>query len=238
MKLTIIIPVFNEEKTIIPILKEIYAVVFPGVTKEVVIVNDASTDTTDKKIRMFLKKHKTFRYVTHEKNQGKGAAVRTGIAHASGDYIIIQDADLEYNPKDINKLLDGLKTTGAKIIYGTRLNHSPDFKKEQRTFRFFLHYLGNRGLSLITSMLYGQYLTDMETCYKLIPRKIIIDIPLHARGFEIEPEITAKILKRGYKVAEISISTNPRGYEEGKKLNTFKDGYKALYTLLRYRFIE
>jgi glycosyltransferase involved in cell wall biosynthesis len=236
MKLTIIIPVFNEEKTISAILKRVAMVTFPHVSKEVIIINDASTDKTDSLTRSFLKKHKNFRYFSHEKNQGKGSAVRTGITKATGDYIIIQDADLEYDPKDIGILLHEVQYNHAEVVYGTRLKRKPDFTRDERTTRFFLHYIGNRGLSLITSLLYGQFLTDMETCYKLIPRNVIKNMPIHARGFEIEPELTAKLLKKGLKITEVPISTNPRGYEEGKKLNTIRDGYKALVTLITYRF--
>lgn len=238
MKLSIIIPVFNEERTILPILRRVASVKLPQVTKEVIIVNDASTDNTDSKLRSIVKNNPTWKYITHTTNQGKGAAVRSGIKKARGEYIIIQDADLEYHPKEMIKLLHKLSDGESSIVYGSRIDRLPNFKKEQRTVRFFLHYLGNRGLSLITSLLYGQYITDMETCYKLIPRHILSDIPLNARGFEIEPEITAKLLKRGYTIHEVSISTNPRGYEEGKKLNTVKDGYKALLTLLKYRFTD
>lgn len=236
MKLSIIIPVYNEEKTILPILKRVEEVKFPGVTKELIVVNDASKDNTDTLIR--AKKSTSFRYFSHTENQGKGAAVRTGIKHATGNYIIIQDADLEYDPKDIKILLREVQHNQAQIVYGSRLKRKPNFKRDERTIRFFIHYIGNRCLSFITSLLYGQYLTDMETCYKLIPKNVIKNIPLHARGFEIEPEITAKLLKRGYTIREVSISTNPRGYEEGKKLNTVKDGYKALLTLLKYRFTD
>lgn len=238
MKLTIIIPVFNEEKTVEEIVKRVSLVRFDKVTKEIIIVNDASTDTTDKKIKKIIQKNKQLQYYSHSKNQGKGAAVKTGISYATGDYIIIQDADLEYNPKDIADLLFALKKKQGDIVYGTRLNHLPDFRGEQRTVRFFLHYLGNRGLSLLTSILYGQYLTDMETCYKLFPKKAVKNMKIHARGFELEPELTAKFLKRGFTIVEVPISTNPRSYEEGKKLNTVTDGWKALKTLIKYRFVE
>ena len=238
MKLSIIIPAFNEERTILTILKRIANVRLQSVTKEIIIVNDASTDTTDEKIRRFLRSFPSWKYVIHKVNQGKGAAVRTGIKKARGEYIIIQDADLEYHPKEMKKLLRKLAESDAQVVYGSRIDRLPNFKQEQRTIRFFVHYLGNRGLSLITSILYGQYITDMETCYKLIPRRIIVDIPLNAKGFEIEPEITAKLMKRGHKIIETSITAVPRGYEEGKKLHTLKDGYKALRALIKYRFSE
>ena len=126
----------------------------------------------------------------------------------------------------------------SKVVYGTRLNRLPSFSREERTPQFLLHYLGNKFLSLLTSILYGQWITDMETCYKLFPRKAVENMKLNARGFEFEPEITAKLLKKGYKILEIPISTKPRGYDEGKKLNTFRDGTIALWSLLKYRFVD
>ncbi|MBU4017004.1 glycosyltransferase family 2 protein, partial [Patescibacteria group bacterium] len=167
---------------------------------------------------------------------GKGAAIRTAIKASTGEYIIIQDADLEYDPRDYEKLLRPIIQKKAKVVYGTRLNRLPDFLKDERTARFFIHYLGNKILSFITSILYGQWITDMETCYKIFPKKAVNDMRLNAKGFEFEPEITAKLLKKGYNIHEIPISTIPRGYDEGKKLNTIKDGLKALVTLIKYRF--
>ena len=169
---------------------------------------------------------------------GKGAAVRNGIKSATGDYIIIQDADLEYNPKDIEKLVRPVQDGIAQVVYGTRLKRMPNFSKDERTPHFLLHYMGNKFLSLLTSMLYGQWITDMETCYKLFAMTAVKEMKLNARGFEFEPENTAKLLKKGYKIYEIPISTSPRGYDEGKKLSTFKDGFIALWSLLKYRFIN
>ena len=164
--------------------------------------------------------------------------MRTGIKNATGEYIVIQDADLEYNPEDIKKLLVPIQKGEADVVYGTRLNRLPDFNRDERTPQFFLHYVGNKILSLLTSILYFHWITDMECCYKLFPRKAMKGTVLNAKGFEFEPEITAKLLKKGYKMIEIPISTNPRGYGEGKKLNSLKEGPKALWTLLKYRFIE
>ena len=238
MKLSIIIPVFNEEKTISEILKRVSETKISGVEKQIIVINDGSTDSTASKIHNFLVKHPDIKIINHTKNQGKGAAVRTGIKNATGDYIIIQDADLEYSPKDIEKLIKPVLNGTSKVVYGTRLKRLPSFSKEERTPQFLLHYVGNKFLSLLTSILYGQWITDMETCYKLFPRKAVEDMKLNARGFEFEPEITAKLLKKGYKILEIPISTKPRGYDEGKKLNTFRDGFIALWTLLKYRFVE
>ena len=238
MRLSIIIPVFNEEKTISEILKRVNEVEIPGVKKQIIVVNDGSTDSTESAIQNLKLKIQNLKYIRHQKNQGKGAAVRTGIANATGDYIIIQDADLEYDPKDIEKLIKPVLGGTSKIVYGTRLKRLPSFSKEERTLQFLLHYMGNKFLSLLTSILYGQWITDMETCYKLFPRKAVERMKLNARGFEFEPEITAKLLRRGYKILEIPITTAPRGHDEGKKLNTFRDGTIALFTLLKCRFID
>jgi len=229
MKLSIIIPVFNEEKTILEILKRVINVEIPNIDKEIVVVNDGSTDGTASVIS-------NIKIINHKENQGKGAAVRTGINNSSGDYILIQDADLEYNPKDIPLLLEPILQGKAIVVYGTRLKRLPNFIKDERTPQFLLHYIGNKCLSLLTSVLYGQWITDMETCYKLFPKKAALDLHLRSRGFDFEPEITAKLLKKGYKILEVPISTIPRGYNEGKKLNTFRDGFVALWTLLKYRF--
>ena len=233
MKLSIIVPVFNEEKTILQILERLKKADIP-VEHEVIVVDDGSTDSTREK----LKKVKGPKIILHEKNQGKGAAVKTGIKNATGDYIIIQDADLEYNPNQIKDLLKPILINKTEVVYGTRLDRAPHLKKEEAKHLFIIHYFGNRFLSLVTSLLYGQWLTDMETCYKLFPKKAISSIRLNARGFEFEPEVTAKLLKQGYKIKEVSITANPRGYDEGKKLNTVKDGTIALWTLIKYRFVN
>ncbi|QQG41090.1 MAG: glycosyltransferase family 2 protein [Candidatus Levyibacteriota bacterium] len=236
MKLSIIIPVFNEEKTITQVLEKVVLLKLPGVEKEIIVVDDGSTDSSKFKIQNL--KFMEIKFFSHEKNQGKGAAVKTGIKNATGDYIIIQDADLEYNPKDIQKLMEPILNGKAKVVYGTRLKRLPNFSKDEKKLRFFVHYLGNKFLSLLTSILYRQWITDMETGYKLIPRGVLQKITLHARSFDFEPEITAKILKNHIKILEIPISTNPRGYDQGKKLNTVKDGIFAFMTLLKYRFFE
>ncbi len=238
IKLSIIVPVYNEEKTITQVIKKVFAVKLPVVSKEIIIVNDGSTDNTAKFLTKIKSTKANFKIIHHKRNMGKGAAVRTGIKRAKGNYIIIQDADLEYDPQDIKKLLELVILGEAKVIYGTRLNRMPDFAKDERTPRFFIHYVGNKTLSLITSVFFGNWLTDMECCYKLFPKDALKDITLHARGFELEPEITAKLLKQGHKIREVPISTNPRSYEEGKKLNTVRDGIKAIWTLVKYRFIN
>lgn len=234
MKLSIIIPVYNEEKTIIEVIDRVLDADIPDVEKEIIVVDDGSTDSTREK----LKNLKTVKIVLHKKNQGKGTAVKTGIKNATGDYIIIQDADLEYHPKFIKDLVGEIKKGSVEVVYGTRLNRMPHLKKEEKHHLFILHYFGNRFLSLATSILYGQWITDMETGYKLFSKKAVEKITLNAKGFEFEPEITSKLLKQGYRIKEIPINVIPRGYEEGKKLNTIKDGTKALWYLLKYRFVN
>ena len=231
MKLSIIIPVFNEEKTVPELLKRVEQLKIDGVDKEVIVVDDGSTDATASEI-------KNCKFFFHKKNLGKGAAVSTGIKNAKGDYIIIQDADLEYDPLQVRDLIKPIQEGKAKVVYGTRLNRPPNLKRDEKNILFLLHYFGNRFLSLITSILYGQWITDMETCYKLFPRRALKNIKLNSKRFDFEPEITAKLLKKGYKILEIPITTKPRGYDEGKKLNAIKDGSIALWTLLKYRFID
>lgn len=238
MKLSIIIPVYNEEKTIAEVLRRIDHVKLPGYVKEIIIVDDGSTDKTVSVILNLKSRIKSIIFIEHKKNLGKGMAVRSGLMRATGNYIIIQDADLEYDPKEIPALLNAIKKNNAEVIYGTRLNRLPNLRRDERTPQFLLQYLGNRGLSFLTSILYGQWITDMETGYKLFSRKSIEGIKLYSRSFDFEPEITAKLLKKGYKIMEIPISTNPRGYKEGKKLNTLKDGPIALWTLLKYKLID
>lgn len=236
MKLSIIIPVFNEENTILEVIKRLLNTKFLKVDREIIVVDDGSTDSTREKLKKI--KSKEIKIIYHKKNLGKGAAVKTGIKNATGDYIIIQDADLEYHPKYINNLLELIFKKHADVVYGTRLNRMPHLRKEEKKHLFILHYFGNRFLSLITSILYGQWITDMETCYKLFPKKAVENIKLNAKGFEFEPEITSKLLKQGYKIKEVSITANPRGYDEGKKLNTLRDGSKALWYLFKYRFVD
>ncbi len=236
MKLSILIPVYNEEKTIERLLKKVNDISILDVEKEIIVIDDGSTDRTSKLIEKLHKEGKII-LIKHDRNQGKGAAIRSGLNHATGDYTIIQDADLEYDPADIASLLTPIIEKKTEVVYGTRLKRLPNFKRDERTIRFFIHYIGNKMLSIITSVFYGQWITDMETGYKLIPTKVMKTLKLNSTGFEMEPEITAKLLKKRYRIYEVSISTNPRGYKEGKKLNTVKDGFRALWALIKYRFI-
>src|SRR6266702_311065 len=193
MKLSIIIPVYNEEKTVARVLQRVEKVTFPNVQKEIIVINDGSTDNSKKEIEEL--KLKDIKFFSLAKNSGKGAAVRAGLEKATGDYVIIQDADLEYDPQDIAKLLKPIQEGKAKVVYGTRLKRLPNLTRDERTGQFLLHYIGNKFLSLVTSLLYSSWVTDMESLYKLFPKKELDGITLHARGFELEPEITAKLLK-------------------------------------------
>ncbi len=238
MTLSILIPAYNEEKTIAKVLKAVDTLDLQDVKKEIIVIDDGSSDKTHSIISKFIAKSSDYKIVNHQNNRGKGAAIRSGVAHAKGTYIVIQDADLEYHPEDLKSLLIKIPKGKKVVIYGTRLKRLPNFMRDERTLRFFIHYIGNKGLSLLTSVLYGQWVTDMETGYKMFPRELFLNLSIKAKGFEFEPEITAKILKKGYKIVEVPISTNPRGYQEGKKLNTIRDGFRALWALLWYRFAD
>lgn len=237
-KVSIVIPAFNEDKTIGVVLDRLHKLKISGFEKEIIVVDDGSTDKTAEIVKEKASKIKEITFVKQKVNGGKGSAVQTGLKKATGDILMIQDADLEYDPNDIPRLIDPIVKKKTKVVYGTRLRRLPNFKKEERTFRFLMHYLGNRWLSLITTILYGSVVTDMETCYKLFAKEAFDGIKLKSRTFDMEPEITAKFLKKGLKIYEIDITTQPRGYEEGKKLNTIRDGVKALWTLLKFRFTD
>jgi dolichol-phosphate mannosyltransferase len=230
MKLSVIIPVYNEEKTVAKIVKQVLAEKTP---KEVIIVDDGSTDQT----REIIKKLKDNRIkkLFHAKNSGKGAAIRTGIKNAIGEILLIQDADLEYDPKYYQELLRPIALGQSKVVYGTRLKTLPFRLWGQDKTPFPLHYLVNRFLSALTNLLYGSNLTDMETCYKMISKDIYQKLNLISNRFEIEPEITAKILKMGYSILEVPITTKPRSYQEGKKIKA-KDAFIAVWTLFKHRF--
>ena len=226
MNLSVIIPVFNEIKTIVEIVQRVQAT---GRVFEILIVDDGSIDGT-RDILPTLESD-SVRVVLHERNQGKGAAVRTGIQNARGDVLLIQDADLEYDPRDYPALLKPLEEGLADIVYGSR------FMGGARRSTMFWHMVANKLLTLMTNILYNNILTDMETGYKVFRREKVIDIPLHARGFEFEPEFTAKILKRKLRIFEVPITFNPRDYTEGKKIK-LKDAFVAVWTLLKYRFVD
>lgn len=243
MKLSVIIPVFNEEKTILEILKKVGEVKLSNnLTKEIIVVDDGSTDSSKFKVLALRsgQNSKLFRKVkliTHKTNLGKGAAARTGIKNSTGDLIIIQDADLEYDPNDYIKLMDPILKNKAQVVYGTRLKNYPlNMWGENKTV-LPVHLIANRFLTFLTNLLFGANLTDMETCYKLFNANILKNIKLEARGFDFEPEVTAKILKQGIKITEVSIKTKPRGYNQGKKIGWI-DGLIAIWTLIKYRFVD
>ncbi len=226
-KLSVVVPVFNERNTLVEILRRMRAVELPdGLECEIIVVDDGSDDGT----RDVLKQlgDSTVRVVMHDVNRGKGAAVRTGLRHSNGEYVLVQDADLEYDPEDWPRLLAPVLRGRARVVYGSR------FTGERRNM-LFLHWIGNRFLSLTTNILYNTTLSDMETCYKLIDRRLLEEMALRANAFDIEPEITAKILKRGIRIYEVPISYAGREFEEGKKI-TWRDGFAALWTLVKYRF--
>lgn len=238
MTLSIIIPVYNEERTIYELLSSIVKLKIKKVRKEIIIIDDCSSDDTSSIIKNFLKLNNNIKYLKHKKNMGKGAAVRSGIKVSTGDYILIQDADLEYNPENIESLLMPIVSKKSEIVYGTRLKRLPNFFKDERTVRFFIHYAGNKLISLMTSLLFFQWITDVETGYKIFRRIIIKDLKLVSNGFEFEVEITAKLLKNGYKIVEIPIKTYPRDYSQGKKLQTVRDGLLAVYSLIRFKLSD
>ncbi len=226
-KLSVIVPVYNERNTVAEIVRQMRAVELP-LDREVVIVDDGSTDGTRDILKQLA--DSTVRVVLHPANHGKGAAVRTGLAQVTGDLVLIQDADLEYDPEDWPKLLAPALKGRAQVVYGSR------FTGERRNM-LFLHWVGNRLLSLCTNVLYNTTLSDMETCYKLFDRELIASINLRASGFDFEPEVTAKVLRRGVRIYEVPISYSGREFDEGKKI-TWRDGIVALRTLIKYRFIE
>jgi len=228
MKLTIVMPVFNEKTTIKEILRQVRTVDLGDIDKEIIVVDDGSTDGTTDIIK--LEADSSIRVITRKQNQGKGAAVRAGIAEAQGDLVIIQDADLEYDPEDYKKLIDPVLKGKAKVVYGSR------FTGERRNM-FFWHYAGNRFLSLLTNILYNTTLSDMETCYKLFTRESLEGITIKSNKFDFEPEITAKILRRGIRIYEVPISYTGREMHEGKKIS-WRDGIPALWALVKYRFVS
>lgn len=237
IKVTIIIPVYNEKNTINTVIDSVTKLSVKGIRFEVIIIDDGSTDGTKQQLERFIfPLNNSFKRIYHETNKGKGQAIKTGIDNASGEYILIQDADLEYDPKYIPVLLKPLIEGNAEVVYGTRLNRLPNIFKEEKKPLFLFHYIGNRMLSLIVSILYGQWITDIETGYKIFPKKALDSERLDSQGFEIESEITAKLLKGGHRIVEVPITTIPRGYDKGKKLHTIRDGKKALWSIIKYRF--
>jgi glycosyltransferase involved in cell wall biosynthesis len=226
-KLSVVVPVFNERNTLVEIVRRMRAVELPdGIEREIIVVDDGSSDGTRDVLNQLG--DSTVRVVMHEANLGKGAALRTGFAHATGDYVLVQDADLEYDPEDWPKLLNPVLRGKARVVYGSR------FTGERRNM-LLMHWIGNRFLSMTTNVLFNTTLSDMETCYKLFDRDLVDHMKLQSNRFDIEPEITAKVLKRGIRIYEVPISYSGREFDEGKKI-TWRDGISALWTLVKYRF--
>lgn len=228
-KISILIPIFNEVNTLRIILQKVQEANFCNLEKEIILIDDFSTDGT----REILEELKDdYKILYHEKNLGKGAALRTGFEHISGDITVIQDADLEYDPVDYEPLIKLIVDNKADVVYGSRLSGG----KPSRSF-MFTHLLGNKLLTLMTNILYNTTLTDMETCYKAFKTEFIKDIKIKSNRFDFEPEITAKVLKKGARLYELPISYYGREYSEGKKI-TWKDGLHAIFALIKFRFTD
>lgn len=224
--LSVVMPVFNEVATVETVIRRVLAV---PLRVQLIVVDDGSTDGTRPRLES-LAAELGFTLCLQARNLGKGAALRRGFAEVRGDIAVIQDADLEYMPEELPQLIDLICQGRADVVYGSR------FLGRHRAF-LFTHYVGNRLLTFVTNLLYNTMLTDMETCYKAMRADVLRSMTLRSNGFDIEPELTAKIFKRGYKVFEVPITYDGRGYEDGKKIS-WRDGLVALWVLVRYRFSE
>lgn len=231
MLITIVIPVYNEALTIYTLLERVDAVSSPF-RKEIIIIDDCSTDGTREILRKLEKEGNSLTIIYHDKNKGKGAALKNGFAHSTGDIVIIQDADLEYDPNEYPKLIQPILDGKADVVYGSRFIGS-----EPRRVLFFWHYIGNKFLTLLSNMFTNLNLTDMETCYKVIRKDVLSRIEIREKRFGFEPEITAKLAALGCRIYEVGISYSGRSYKEGKKIN-WKDGVWALWCIFRYNLLS
>ncbi|NBV84068.1 glycosyltransferase family 2 protein [bacterium] len=231
MKLSILIPCYNERKTIETILSRVEAVQIPW-EKEIIVVDDYSADGTRDLLQSHPLRSKITHLVLHPTNQGKGAAINSGLSHASGDVLIIQDADLEYNPQEYPKLLKPIEDGVADVVYGSRF-----LTGESHRVLYYWHSVGNKVLTLMSNMMTNLNLTDMETCYKLFTREIYTQLTIEEKRFGVEPEITAKISKMKAAIYETGISYYGRTYAEGKKIN-YKDGFRAIWCILKYNLLR
>ncbi len=229
-KLSIVIPVYNEKATFLQLLKLVEQVNLGAIQKEIVIVNDASTDGTTELLKKLQTDKPDLKIIQKDTNEGKGFALRDGFKHTTGDYIIVQDADLEYDPADYLKLIRALDEAHVDVVYGSRF--SGNYKDMSN-----LHYFGNKFLTILTNVLYGVLLTDMETCYKLLPGDFVRSMTIKSSRFNFEPEITAKILKSGMKITEVPINYKGRSHSEGKKIS-WHDGLAAVIALLKFRVLD
>lgn len=230
--ISVIIPVYNEINTLEQMLEKVGQASLCGLSKEIIMVDDGSTDGSRELLKRLEEEDNKYKIFFHSKNMGKGAAIRTAVHYATGDIIVIQDADLEYDPVDYDDLIKLILDDRADVVYGSRLSGG----KPSRSFKFS-HYIGNKFLTLVTNLLYDATLSDMETCYKAFRSDVIKNINIKSNRFEFEPEITAKVLKKKYHLYETPISYYGRDFHEGKKI-TWRDGITALIALVKYRFFD
>ena len=231
VKLSVVIPVFNEVKTVDQLIGSVLKV-STGLETELVVVDDGSTDGTRAVLERAKQEHSSMAVLAHEKNAGKGAAVRTGIAAATGDIVLIQDADLEYDPKEYPHLLQPILEGHADVVFGSRFLGGGAHRVV-----FYWHYVGNRVLTMLSNMMTNLNLTDMEVCYKVFKREVLQDIRIRENRFGFEVEITAKVARKKWRIYEVPISYYGRDYAEGKKVG-WKDGFRALWCILKYRFVD
>ncbi len=235
MKLSIVIPVYNEVRFVEAILEKVVAAKVDGVDKEIIVVDDFSIDGTREKLAEI--KPKSFKLFLHDRNRGKGAALKTGLQHSTGDIVIFQDADLEYDPNDYEKLVRPIIVGDVDVVYGSRFLGKPFLTLGRDRIILPSHTIGNKILTLVTNLLYGKKMTDMETGYKVFKSHVIKSLDLKSSRFDIEPEITSKLLKKRIRISEVPISYFARDFNQGKKI-TWKDGVKAAWCLLKYRFSD